>query len=953
MDNLAHETDVVCRVCSICDRRYEGPSVGCCPIDGGALSQISADINIGALLLGRYRILSTVGSGGWGTVYKATLVSLNKLVAIKMLHAHLAGNQEKVRRFEQEARAICQLAHQNIASVLDFGSTATGQPFFVMEYLEGIGLDAELAGAGALDHTRALRISRQICAGLAAAHEKGIVHRDIKPSNVLLIPCPEGELVKVLDFGLAKLTLDDGNALNHLTQTGETLGTPPYMSPEQCTGLPLDCRSDIYSLGCLMYEGLTGRQPFSGLSAYECMTKHVAEMPAPFVSTNTTLRIPSEVENVVFKALEKDPRRRFQTVLHLQAALDQALLQTESPRLPPWFSLPQQMRLLRHSAKTHQKSLVLIAATVVVSCVSVLLYVAHMVHTDPANLSPLERWRHYMESAQSEMNGGQYRQAEKDFSAALKTTESFGTVDYRRLSLQYLALLYNLMGNQAKEYSTDTIVERDAPAKNDQRAAPNTLTEDPRMLNLMLASLTDSKHPLKDLEMRRVGEHINELCLQGGADKFAPQLVRLESILRAQVGTNNETYARTIEHLAFARFLQQDMDGAIALWTQSSAILSKIVASSNPDLINIYGNLGAAHFKSGHPATAEKYMRLALGGDVNSRKPIQYREMRLEDFAEVLEAQRKYKEAYEIWNKLAQEMRDEKNFASLDMISLRSVHAANRAGLIQLADANLLSTKDALEKEYGGRNDGVASCCVALGESAILQHNLNLAEQYAAQTARIRQTISPPFDNDVRRSLYRLGSLYILEHDYKRAILIYKELLSTARRYAIQDLDAGYRLYPLIKLAFLSHKVGDPWASDQYLHEYRELLAGIRGSRHSNDCTSSVNKYFSEMNGAGLSKSELDHLAFLIEHQVSAGVEIVPSTASCDALSRIAAAKGDFERAVDLERSAIKVLPVSPAGPWQAEQVYRRYAEMLRRTNRNTEADNADREAAKYPPMEI
>jgi serine/threonine-protein kinase len=269
---------------------------------------------------GNYRILSRVGVGGMGMVFLAEHPHIGKKVALKVIHRELAGNKEVVSRFLNEARAVNQIGNEHIVEIHDFGQTDNGEHFFIMEYLEGKTLAMELARhERGIAVTRALHIGAQIASALAAAHAYAIVHRDLKPDNVMLIErLGDRDFVKLLDFGLAKFLADSDS--RKLTAAGVVLGTPQYMSPEACESRPgLDHRSDIYSLGILLFQMLTGIVPFGGDSMGEVLVKQVAQPPPALRGINPD--IPPAVEQVVLRCLAKDPAARFQDMAHLRDAL--------------------------------------------------------------------------------------------------------------------------------------------------------------------------------------------------------------------------------------------------------------------------------------------------------------------------------------------------------------------------------------------------------------------------------------------------------------------------------------------------------------------------------------------------------------------------------------------------------------------------------------------------------
>jgi eukaryotic-like serine/threonine-protein kinase len=278
---------------------------------------------IGATI-GNYRVVAKLGEGGMGAVYLAEHPMIGKKVALKVLHEEYASNQEVVTRFFNEARAVNDIGHPNIVDIIDYGvvqAQGYGPNFvyFIMEFLQGESLAALLAREAPLDPARALHIALQVADALAASHQKGIVHRDLKPDNVYLIPRGrERDFVKLLDFGIAKLTGDQGGSKR--TRTGIVMGTPAYMSPEQCEGRGnIDHRTDVYAMGILLYEMITGRVPFAGEGYGEVLVQHLTRAPA----RPSTIRgvIPPAVEAIVMKALEKRREDRYASMDEFMNAL--------------------------------------------------------------------------------------------------------------------------------------------------------------------------------------------------------------------------------------------------------------------------------------------------------------------------------------------------------------------------------------------------------------------------------------------------------------------------------------------------------------------------------------------------------------------------------------------------------------------------------------------------------
>lgn len=276
---------------------------------------------IGTTIQDRYEVLDVLGKGGMGVVYKGKQLLIDRVVAIKMLRMDVAYDDNVLKRFQVEAKAASRLNHPNVIAVYDFGVVDSGQPYLVMDFVEGPNLADIIEKHGPVDYTRMANIFMQACDALEHAHNQNIIHRDMKPSNIVLLDTAEqNDLVKVLDFGIAKLMGADGQGL-HLTKTGDVVGSPLYMSPEQCTGQELDARSDIYSLGAAMYEALVGAPPLRGKTAMDTLSMHVTEPPLPFIVIKPSIPIPPEVEAIVMKCLEKDRNARFASMLELRDAL--------------------------------------------------------------------------------------------------------------------------------------------------------------------------------------------------------------------------------------------------------------------------------------------------------------------------------------------------------------------------------------------------------------------------------------------------------------------------------------------------------------------------------------------------------------------------------------------------------------------------------------------------------
>lgn len=280
------------------------------------------DALFGQVLADRYRVLDLIGKGGMGKVYLAEHVALGKRVAVKVLNPAYTHRPDQVKRFLREAQAASTIGHENVIDITDFGEMANGSVFFAMEHLQGDDLGKLLKKQGMLTWPRARRILLQICRALQAAHAHGIIHRDMKPENCFIIH-RNGmrDFVKVLDFGIAKFLEENRQVSHTLTQAGALIGTPEYMAPEQVQGEAADVRMDIYAIGCIMYQLLTGQLPFSDKTMFGVLSQQVNVKPVAPRQLAPDADIPPEVEVIILKAMEKERAKRFQSMAELIEAL--------------------------------------------------------------------------------------------------------------------------------------------------------------------------------------------------------------------------------------------------------------------------------------------------------------------------------------------------------------------------------------------------------------------------------------------------------------------------------------------------------------------------------------------------------------------------------------------------------------------------------------------------------
>lgn len=308
------------KICLLCAREFSDEFAGTCPEDKSELSRVSDYLAPGTIFSEYYEVIGPLGAGNLSKVFKARHISSGKQLAIKMMHSHLCTDPPTVQRFQREAKALSRLSHPNLVSVEDFMISPDGIPFIIMDYLSGESLQEKLSREKQLSWQETAAIFVQVCKGLGHAHSKGIIHRDLKPGNIMLARESGSVIAKIVDFGLAKTNQAD--SIGRITQTGEIFGSPLYMSPEQCRGQVVDRRSDVYALGCLLYECLNGKAPFIGKNAVDTLSLHINEPCPPFLSTSNA---PPWMVEIVQKALQKEPGKRQQSIEDLGGQLQDGL----------------------------------------------------------------------------------------------------------------------------------------------------------------------------------------------------------------------------------------------------------------------------------------------------------------------------------------------------------------------------------------------------------------------------------------------------------------------------------------------------------------------------------------------------------------------------------------------------------------------------------------------------
>lgn len=424
-------------------------TIGCNTCQEDLVDAISehCKINVGDIIASRYEIKTYLGEGGMSAVYAAVDKVIKRDVALKILHRDLlVRGKGSLLRFQREAQALGNLDHPNIVKIHHFDADENAQPYIVMDIVQGEPLARRLVkDPESVRFSDIIDIFVQVCDALSHAHSRGVVHRDLKPSNIMVI----GNQVKVLDFGIAKLMSEDSDQELQLTRTGEVFGSPLYMSPEQCRGLKLDYRSDIYSLGCVMYEAFTGNPPFTGNSHIDTMLKHVNDLPASVVSSMCDARYIEKVDAILLRCMAKNPNARFQSMDEVKAAL----LELDRETKGPIEKFKQKIELIKlklgaQGKLTKRMIAAYSAAGLLVTGLAATALFQHnnsVLQVDSKNAS-IERWKELDEKGQSEFDSGKYQQAAAIFQAEL---DMAAKLKNRQLRLASSNQLLDLLNAQA------------------------------------------------------------------------------------------------------------------------------------------------------------------------------------------------------------------------------------------------------------------------------------------------------------------------------------------------------------------------------------------------------------------------------------------------------------------------------------------------------------------------
>ncbi len=489
---------------------------------------------IGTTLAGHLEILSCVGWGGMSVVYKAKDLLLYRTVAVKVLRSHSALVPKSIKRFRYEAIAASKLNHPNIIRVYEFNVPDQGAPYLVMDYLEGTSLAEFIAKNGAIELTRAISIMTKVCEGLEHAHKAGVIHRDLKPGNIMLVRDQDGQQsVKIVDFGIAKMLHNDDDNSPSLTQTGDLVGSPLYMSPEQCQGEPVDKRSDVYALGCVMYEMLTGKPPFKGGTMLETVQMQTSAIPKPVRERFPGIKNAEKIDTILLKAMAKQPAQRYQSAHDFKAAIQELNAGSGASLLA---RIKLRLELARNKSTAQRKEkvatysliLTMVASVAIATCIFIsnqsLLHqssesppTAQSPAPTPSAENPELAWTNADLAAQEAVNTGEYKSAEQEYEKSNRLARNIGT-EYELSTLEGLSDLYDLTRRDRKVFEKD--IERLV------QKSMNTQI-------LIDAMKTADAHKDRDSELTLIDQSVRLANLMNLSGRFSESQKLLKSALDA------------------------------------------------------------------------------------------------------------------------------------------------------------------------------------------------------------------------------------------------------------------------------------------------------------------------------------------------------------------------------------------------------------------------------------
>ena len=536
-----------------------------------------------------------LGQGGMSSVYQVKHMMLNKILALKMIHPHLAAEKDAIERFKREAEATSRMDHPNIIRVHDFGITDSGSPYTVMDYVEGSTLSQLISSEPHLGTERVADIMSQCCSALAHAHSKNIIHRDIKPSNIMLVKTEDNkDLVKVVDFGIAQLVTDD-LSVQKLTQTGQIFGTPLYMSPEQCQGLRLDDRTDIYALGCVMYEALSGEPPLKGASVYETIFKQINEMPEGLSNSISQKKTKDTMEAIVFTAMAKAPADRYQSMLKFKEDLEAFKHDPEkslSRGLPQvvrqWYlrKFLSPLRPLLHNAAL----LTLISAALLLGLG--VLFFGQMKQTTVAQ-EP--EWHKLDEEGQRLFDNGELKSAQQTFEQALSAAKQIGDRKLVLANYNEMLDLSRAQNNIVAERKYLHEVDNSKLSISDAKKLESSIDAEIQALKTKPQSLTDEENKRLHRFCAAAMDTTASIWQTGELETSRTLLDKISRLIESAFGTSDQLMSRYLDNRGHLAHDMGDYDGAIAYYQRCLELEKKILSPMHPAIAKTLIKMGVAY----------------------------------------------------------------------------------------------------------------------------------------------------------------------------------------------------------------------------------------------------------------------------------------------------------------------------------------------------------------------
>lgn len=685
-----------------------------------------------------YLIENFIGEGGMSSVYKARHTLMKRTVALKILHPQYAGDAIAWRRFQQEAQAAGSLDHPNIIKVHDFGCQNEVEPYLVMDYVEGISLSDMIHGAGTLSVDRAIKIFKQACDALEHAHSKGVVHRDLKPSNIMLVPYKDNpDFVKILDFGIAKVIDIESGASQKLTQTGEVFGSPLYMSPEQCQAKKLDGRSDIYSMGCLMYEALTGRPPLVGENVFDTFYKQTHEMPESISKHRSDIKNANRLDAVILKCMAKNPSGRYRSMQELKRALEK-LEQDDTGGVVDKFKDKIELNRARKTARKEtlsNKTRAVIAATVIMlACITGMAGYFGGAHHQASMGTLAEQWKRLDVEGQAEFNAGKLNEAEQKFRQALLLVRTGGGTARQQISsLEELVDVAHVQGDSQKESNL----------KSELAAADTAL----------LAAFALEEEEIQGEVKELVSARLNT---SDASKKWEDILARA-----------NDMAIGIVDHPEKAKqILLVVLDGASKTLGDKSAVVARTLH-----------NLGVMSYHSGNNKAAKDYFSRALKIYEENQKELNNPNLAktieglvLSDMDSLPESKANLNRVLSISRSSMYDPTPAIASVRLDLARLYLIHNELK-GAKKEAQLSLQ-----LYRNLPGQNDQIVRCLLILGEIAKRENDFGSLKDNCGQALKILQESDRKQYRDLAWCLSQIGNLS--PDDSARADALYRRALA-------------------------------------------------------------------------------------------------------------------------------------------------------------------------------